>query len=358
MLRQHCLGCTVAGDPVTGYELENDSGVRATVLDYGATLQSLFVPDRNGRLVDVVLGYDTATEYEEGDACLGATIGRCCNRTAGAAFSLNGQIYHLPANEGMNNLHSGPDGYHLRIWQVSHHDPCGHASSITLRLDSPDGDQGFPGHLSLTATYTLTAENTLCITYTGICDADTMVNLTNHTYYNLSGAGTGRADDNLLYLDADRYLPIDATCLPCGTYRDVAGTPFDFTKAKAIVRDGDPAQCEQLSYTKGYNHSLRLRHTTPSMVHSMETPAAIAASTATGIEMRLYTNLPEIELYTGDYLDIPHGKGGRTYHARAGYALEPQFAPNSMNALDPGARPLLRRGEQYDARILLEFRTR
>lgn len=331
----------------TSYVLENDHGMRAVVLDYGATLQRLLVPDRTGHPVDVVLGYDSAAGYAHGDACLGATIGRCCNRTAGAAFSLNGQTYQLAANEGPNNLHSGPDGYHLRPWQYDHHTVTEHEASITLRLESPDGDQGFPGHLSLAVTYTLTDTDILRIEYDGVSDQDTMVNLTNHTYYNLSGEGTGSADGNLLYINADHFLAVDDACLPAGTYREVAETPFDFTVAKPIGRDADPAACEQLSYTHGYNHSYRLRDNV--------TPAAIACSVATGIEMRLYTSLPELEFYTGDYLNIGNGKNGHAYHARDGYALEAQYAPNSMNAEDQADRPILRKNMPYHEEIILEF---
>lgn len=366
------------GKPVTSYILDNGNGARAVILDYGATLQSLIVPDAQGNPTDVVLGYYTMEDYINDDACLGATIGRCCNRTENARFTLNDQIYTLASNESVNNLHSGPNGYHQRRWLLCSTEVTEHAASVSLRLSSPDGDQGFPGDLTLYATYTLTDTNALIIHYHARCSQDTMVNITNHAYYNLDGESTGHADSNILWINADEFLPIDAACLPCGPYRNVTGTPFDFRTPKPIGQDADPTQCEQLSYTHGYNHSYRLRKNASAILgdtavdstvandfpparhflaHKGITQmplAAIARGTQSGIIMRLYTNLPDLELYTGDYL-MTNSKNGHPYLARAGYALEAQYAPNSMNAANPTDRPILRKEDDYDAVIRLEF---
>lgn len=208
--------------------------IQAQVTDLGASLVRLWVPDASGSTADVVLGYDTAKAYQTGGSCLGATVGRNANRIAGAAFSIGGKSYALTANEGRNNLHSGPNGYHKRLWAVKEQSE----NAITFVLTSPHGDQGMPGNAQISVTYRIDGDNGLHIVYDGVCDQDTVFNLTNHSYFNLAGhQHTDKAMDQVLSLPARHFCPDDAESIPTGEKRDVGGTPMDFRAPKAIGRD-------------------------------------------------------------------------------------------------------------------------
>lgn len=232
------FGTTAGGEAVTAYRLTNSAGASLTVLDYGAIIQSLCVPNGQGGFTDVVLGYDTVREYEENGGFLGATIGRAGNRIGGAAFSLNGVRYELARNDGDNHLHGGVRGFDKRMWQVA----PGENALVCARL-SPDGEEGYPGNLQVQVTFTLTEDNTLSIQYDALSDRDTPVNLTNHSYFNLNGGGS--VLDHQLYMNAERFCENDAGCLPTGQLLWVEGTPFDFRTPKAIGADIG-ADCEQL----------------------------------------------------------------------------------------------------------------
>ena len=224
------FGRLAGGQPVTAYSLSNRAGARAVTLDYGCTVQSLAVPDGNGGFTDVVLGYDTAAEYEANGGFFGAAIGRVGNRIGGSVFSLDGRTYHLPANEGVNHLHGGPGGFHQCFWSAAAQGEC-----LIFSRTSPDGEEGYPGNLKVQITYELLNDNRLRITYDAETDRPTPVSLTNHSYFNLAGGGDILG--HTLWLNAARYTEIDGQLLPTGRLLPVAGTPMDFTEAKTIGRD-------------------------------------------------------------------------------------------------------------------------
>ena len=229
------FGTTPSGEEATLYTISNGH-ITATVTDFGATLVSLLVPDAKGNIADVVLGCDDAMGYAKGTCFLGCVVGRNANRIGGAAFPLNGQTVRIPANEGNNNLHSGPDCFHLRLWKMTAHTE----NSVTFRLDSPHGDQGYPGNATIHVTYTLEPDNSLCLAYDGICDRDTVFNLTNHSYFNLAGQeNTAAAMAQELTLPARFFTVADADSIPTGEMRSVDGTPIDFRTPKAISRGID-----------------------------------------------------------------------------------------------------------------------
>lgn len=312
----------------------------AAITDYGASLVSLLVPDRNGIFADVVLGYDDADGYRLGSACLGATVGRCANRTKGASFSIGGQTFRMTPNEGTNNLHSGPDAYFQRLWQVVSHTP----SSVTLALDSPHGDQGFPGNARITVTYTLTPGSSLSIRYEALSDRDTVFNLTNHSYFNLAGHDhVDAAMGQVLILPGRWFNPEDAQSIPTGEKRNVEGTPMDFRTPKAIGRDID-ADYEPLHLQGGYDHNWE----------AFRDPCAILSDPISGRTLAVTTDCPGIQVYTGNFLD-ESGKGGVHYGRRAGVALETQFAPDSLH--HPGwPQPITRAGETYRSETVYTFK--
>ena len=302
----------------------------ATVTDYGAHLVSLWVPDKDGNLADVVLGHDDANGYRTGKAFLGATVGRNANRIGGASFTLNGETVQIPVNENSNNLHSGPDYYHLRMWEVVSHSE----TSITLRLVSPDGDQGFPGRAIMDVTYELDPNGGLHIVYEGDCDKDTVFNLTNHSYFNLAGHDKGSAMDQLLTIPGQHFTPADAQSIPTGELRHVDGTPMDFRTPKAIGRDIEE-DYECLKLQGGYDHNWEV----------CGNPCAILQDPTSGRTMKVYTDLPGLQFYAGNFIDET-GKGGTYYGKRSGIALETQFYPDALHNPD-WAQPIVKAGEHY-----------
>ena len=329
------FGSTAEGEPVSLITLDNGV-LRCGVLTYGATLHSLLVPDQNGAAVDVVLGYDTLAEYMTHDAYLGATVGRFANRIAKARFSLEGKEYLLAANNGENHLHGGLRGFSHRVWSVERCAP----DSLTLSLNSWDGEEGYPGNLRAEVTYTL-QESVLSISYCARCDADTPCNLTNHSYFNLSGHASGPVLDQRIQLFAQRYTPSDAQSIPLGTLAPVAGTPMDFRASLPIgSRLDEPFS--QLLQARGYDHNY--------VVDGPENtlrPAALAASDLTGITMAVYTPQPGVQFAPANFLpEGRRGKGGCAYGPRHGFCLETQHFPDSPNqSAFPSA--ILKRGAAY-----------
>ena len=253
-MKKQGFGTTKDGKEALLYTLSNKNGMEISVTDYGAHLVSVLVPDKDGKKRDVVLGFDSVTGYETDGSHFGATIGRNGNRIAGAAFELHGKTYQLAKNENNNNLHSGPDGYDYRLWNVEEADD----SAVTFVLMSPDGDQGFPGNFEVSVTYTLTDENAVEIHYEGSCDQDTVVNMTNHSYFNLAGHDAGSIENQTLVLKAEQFSPvIDSASIPTGEHAPVQGTPMDFTSEKAIGAEIE-ADFEQLKLTGGYDHNFIL----------------------------------------------------------------------------------------------------
>ncbi|MGN1022598.1 MAG: aldose epimerase family protein [Lachnospiraceae bacterium] len=342
------FGNTGDGWEVLAFTMENCKGESVRILTFGAAVQSIRIRDRKGQLQDVVPGFDDVQGYEDSDACFGAVIGRVCNRIRGAAFELNGKTYRLAANEGPNTCHSGPDGYQKRVFSVLDFGWNASSSFVMLGLHSGDGDQGYPGNVDFTVRYTFTDDSRFMIQIEGTPDEDTMINMTNHTYFNLDGEGTGTIADNELCIAADSYLPVDRAFLPLGEYASVSGTPLDFRSMRKIGAGDPDSPFSQLRISGGINHSFRLHAPAGK-------PAAAAYSPATGIRLNLVTNSPELELYTGDYLQVRNGKNGHAYPPRSGFALEPQYAPDSVHAKDKRRRPIVHKGETFHQEITYAF---
>lgn len=313
--------------------------ITAAVTDCGATLVSLLVPDSHGETADVVLGYDSTAGYLNGTAFLGATVGRNANRVQGATFTLNGKTIHLSANEGSNSLHSGPDCYHLRLWKVVEHTH----RSITFQLHSPNADQGFPGNATIRVTYALEADNTLLIAYDGICDQDTVFNLTNHSYFNLAGHDqVDTAMDQILMMPARFFNPDNAENIPTGEKREVAGTPMDFRTPKPIGRDIN-MDYEPLNLQGGYDHNFEV----------FCNPCATLHDPISGRTMSVFTDCPGIQFYAGNFVSET-GKNGVYYCKRSGVALETQYYPDSVNHPE-WPQPFTPAGTRYHSETRYKF---
>ena len=335
-MKKQGFGTTKDGKEALLYTLSNKNGMEISVTDYGAHLVSVLVPDKDGKKRDVVLGFDSVTGYETDGSHFGATIGRNGNRIAGAAFELHGKIYQLAKNENNNNLHSGPDGYDYRLWNLEEADD----SAVTFVLMSPDGDQGFPGNFEVSVTYTLTDENAVEIHYEGSCDQDTVVNMTNHSYFNLAGHDAGSIENQTLVLKAEQFSPvIDSASIPTGEHAPVQGTPMDFTSEKAIGAEIE-ADFEQLKLTGGYDHNFILDG------GDGEKVAAELYSPDTGIAMTVRTTMPGVQFYSGNVLDGPVGKSGVPYETNMGLCLETQYFPNAMSC-PHFPSPVLHKGALY-----------
>ena len=308
------------------YTIENGR-LRAEITSYGASLVSLFVDG-----VDVCLGCDDVSGYECNGSYLGAVVGRNANRTGGAGFELNGERVTLPANEGKNNLHSGPDSWAWRLWEKTAHT----GSSLTFAIHSPHGDQGFPGNADVTVTYTIENDG-LTIEYRAVSDRDTVFNLTNHAYFNLFGQDQPqRAMDQELMVPGELFCPDDAENIPTGELRHVEGTPFDFRSFKPIGRDIG-MDYEPLHLQGGYDHNFV----------NVEKVAAVMRNPENGLTMTVTTDCPGIQVYAGNFLDNT-GKGGVYYGKRSGVALETQFYPNSVNHPE-WPQPFVKAGEQWQS---------
>ena len=327
----------------TMYTFENKNGMVMAVTDFGAVLYSLMVPDKDGNLVDVNLGYATPEAYGKQTSGFGATIGRNGNRIGGAKFTLNGKVYELTPNNNGNNLHSGLDFYQHRMWTVKETTE----NSITLSLHSPDGDQGFPGTFDVDVTYTLTDDNELKIDYNGVTDADTVINMTNHSYFNLNGHASGNILEHELWVDADAFTATDDKLIPTGEIRLVEGSPMDFRVKKLVGRDID-ADYDALNYAGGYDHNWCLNN-------NGEFKKVIEISSdLSGITMEVYTDLPGVQIYAGNFLVSEPGKSGATYKKRQGICFETQHYPDAINH-DNFPSPVVKKGEVYKTTTVYKF---
>ncbi len=344
------FGTTADGQAVEKYALTNAAGMSMEVITYGGIITSLTAPDGAGNYENVVLGYDSVAQYERNNPYFGAIIGRYGNRIAGGKFSLEGETYTLETNDGPNHLHGGARGFDKVVWTAeilpSETDPA-----LRLSYVSPDGAGGYPGQLTTTVTYTLTEDNSLDIAYAATTDQPTIVNLTQHTYFNLSGdAADSTILDHVLMLDADRYLPVDNTFIPTGELAPVEGTPFDFTEPKAIGRDIGTAD-EQLKRGQGYDHCWVLDEPGTGVVATLHHPAS-------GRFMEIRTEEPAIQFYSGNFLDgtlpVP---GGGTYALRSGLCLETQHYPDSPNQPEFPSVVLLP-GDRYETSTSYHFTTK
>jgi aldose 1-epimerase len=341
---------TAAGKQVELFTLDLGQGNSAAITNFGAALVSLYVRDRSGEVADVTLGYDSVQEYEQCTKYLGVVVGRYANRIAGAQFTLGGKEYQLAANDGRNHLHGGPGGFAKRVW-----DPevisTETGEALKLSYFSPDGEEGYPGNLQVEVVYSPTGTGGLRIDYVASCDQDTVLNLTNHAYFNLAGHGSGPILDHELEICADFYTPADAESIPTGEILKVEGTPMDFRSKTAIGARID-ADFDQLRYAGGYDHNWVLRRTGSGLAL-----AARVEHAPTGRVMEVLTTKPGIQFYTGNYLDGVAGKGGAKYEWRGGFCLETQFFPDSPHQAHFPC-PILRAGERYAHSTIYQFSTK
>ncbi len=347
-IEKHAFGKMANGTPVELYTLTNANGLEAKITNYGGIVVSLLVPDRDGKLGDVVLGYETLEEYIENNPYFGTLVGRYGNRIARGKFTLEGIEYTLAQNDGENHLHGGLKGFDKVVWKA---DAVRGKNSVGLKLTylSKDGEEGYPGNLSVTVVYTLTNDNELKIEYTAVTDKVTIVNLIHHGYFNLAGAGLGDILGHELMIKADRFTPVDKGLIPTGELRSVKGTPMDFTRAVAIGARIDQA-AEQLVLGGGYDHNWVLNNGDGSLAL-----AAKVYEPTTGRVMEVYTTEPGIQFYSGNFLDGSiTGKGGKVYEYRYGFCLETQHFPDSPNKPDFPST-VLKPGETYTTTTIYTF---
>lgn len=329
---------TLEGRPISLVTL-TDGTMSVELLPYGAAIRSIRVPDRDGKIVDVCLGYDTADEYARQDACLGGTIGRCANRIGGAEFSIDGHTYPLTANEGKNQLHGGLVGFHKKWWTDTIE-----GNRAVFTLDSPDGEEGYPGNVHAEVTYTLFG-GVLTVDFSARSDHDTVVNLTNHAYFNLAGHDAGRVDDHRLTVRADAYTPAGNDNVPTGVIAPVEGTPLDLRHGAWV---GETADDPFFAATRGFDHNVVL---------TGGGEAAELWCPRTGIGMALSTTLPGMQVYSAGFLTERPGKGGAVYGQRHAVCLEPQFFPDAVHH-ENFASPILRAGQEYHQTISYRFFTK
>jgi aldose 1-epimerase len=347
------FGKTKDGHDIQRYQLSSKSGLEAMLINYGAALVSLEIPDRSGQLADVVLGYDHLEDYEQDKLFQGATIGRYGNRIANGEFFLHGTKFQLTKNNGPHSLHGGKEGFHRKIWTAVDRSRAG-AEVLELTYTSPDAEEGYPGTLNATVTYTVPAEsNELRIDYFATTDKETVVNLTNHSYFNLSGAPSQKILDHQLLLHAKKFTPIGSTVIPTGELRAVNGTPFDFTKLTAIgarIQQED----EQLKFGSGYDHNWALQRTEGKDLQL----AAEVFEPDSGRVLEVLTTEPGIQFYSGNFLDgAIAGKGGQHFGYRTGFCLETQHFPDSPNHTDFPST-VLNPSETYRSTTVFRFSTR
>lgn len=315
------FGTARNGKDVYAFTLSNANGVQAKIINFGAILVSLLVPDKNGKVEDVVLGYDSLEEYYGNGSFFGATIGPSANRIGGASFEISGKTYRIDVNDGPNNLHSHMEnGYHKQVWDAVEGD-----NSVTLTLEAKDGEMGFPGNKKITMVYSLSEDNALKLAYHVSADADTIVNLTNHTYFNLAGHKAGKIEDHLLQLHAGNYTPVVPGAIPTGEIQPVTGTPMDFTKMKPIGQDIN-ADFEQLKLTLGYDHNFVIDGADGSLKE-----IAVAEDPKSGRKMKVFTTLPGVQFYAGNCIGEDTGKDHTPYGPRKGFCLETQYYPDNIH---------------------------
>lgn len=330
------------------YKLVNAKGMEARITNYGATLVSFSVADRDGKLADVILGYDSLQEYIDGTYYFGCIVGRYANRIGDGKFWLRGTEYVLARNDGENHLHGGNNGFDKVVWQA-HVEDDSDGKRLVLSYLSKDGEEGYPGNLSVTVIYTLSDQNELRIDYSAVVDEATVVNLTNHAYFNLAGAGSGDILNHVLMIPADRFTPTDSHLIPTGELKSVEGTAMDFTRPQRIgdrIDEGD----EQLRLAKGYDQNW--------VLNKKEDILALSARVLepeSGRVMEVFTTQPGIQFYSGNFLDDHiNGKGGRKYHHRGGFCLETQHFPDSPNQPDFPST-VLHSGSKYEHTTIYRF---
>lgn len=349
MVTERIFGNLPSGEESHIYHIENAAGAYIEVSQYGAILVKICVPDKDGRLTDVVLGYDNLESYFVNGCFFGACIGRSGNRIADSRFMIDGQEVKLTPNEGKNNLHSGPDGFEKKLWKASVEEK---QNAVTLSRISPDGENGFPGEFEVSVTYELTEENAVRIVYFGVSDKATVANMTNHSYFNLNGEGSGTAMDQYLTIHAQEYTPVREDSIPVGENVSVEGTPMDFRTAKQIGRDIG-ADFEQLRFTGGFDHN----YVTDGYNKASIREIASAWSEESGIQMDVLSDCPCVQFYAANFVEDEHGKNGHVYNKREAFCLETQVEPNAVN-VENFHSPILEAGERYYSETVYRFSVR
>lgn len=346
MVKEKVFGKMPDGRPVTLYSISNGNGLQADVMNYGAILVNLFVPDKAGNAADVNLGYDNLEEYFDNSSFFGAFVGPIANRTADAKFVLDGVTYELDVNDGKNNLHTHFDkAFHKQYFNA---DVDESANSVTFTVSAKDGELGLPGNREIAVTYTVTDDNGLRIDYDAKTDKKTIYNPTNHSYFNLKGHDNGSVLDEVLWLDCSKYTEIVKGAIPTGKLADVAGTPLDFTTPMAI---GDRVESDfsQMVLVGGYDHNFVINGN-PGELRK----AAVLSDEKAGRTMEVYTDMPGIQVYSANSVEEHTGKGGAQYKKRCGIALETQYFPNSAN--DPNfAKPVLEPEKPFHSTTIYKF---
>lgn len=344
-IEKESFGRLADGREASLYTITNKSGMSVALTDYGAAVVRVIVPDKDGGSKDVVLGYEDAAGYESGDKFFGAVVGRNANRIAGASFELNEVVYNLADNDNGNNLHSGTDYYNKRMWNAR----MKMQHTVVFELHSMDGDQGYPGVIDFEVSYTLTEENELKIEYYGVPSEDTIVNMTNHSYFNLDGHDYKTVLEHEVAIDADYFTIADEKSIPTGELVDVTGTPMDFRKKKMLGQDID-ADYKPLVYGNGYDHNWAL--------NNGGTFAKVAEATGahTGITMEVYTDLPGMQLYTSNFVEHEEGKDGVIYQKRCAVCFETQYFPDAVHK-EHFKGPVCLAGENYRTTTVYKFIT-
>lgn len=343
---EEIFGNLTDGTQVHAYTLDNGTGMTVKVMDFGAALLEINVPAKSGT-IDVLLGHESLKGYENNGSAHGATVGRNANRIGNAAFVLNGITYELDKNDGKNNLHGGFRRWYERMWEATPGDENEEAS-ITFSLLSKDMDQGFPGEVHVSVTYTLTMDNALVIHYNGVPDKDTVMNMTNHSYFNLEGHDAGSIREHIVTIRSDYFTETDSELIPTGKLIPVSGTPLDFNEPKPVGQDID-ADYEALKFGSGYDQNWVLDNNGELQL------AATLYSPKSKIKMEVYTDLPGIQMYTGNFLNDA-GKNGAKYTRNSGVALETQYFPDAVNH-ENFKSPVVKAGEEYDTTTIYKFIT-
>ena len=342
------FGKTHEGKEIYSFVIKNNNNMQVKIINYGATVVSIIVKDKDGNFDDVVLGYDSLERYEKGDKYYGAIVGRCANRIAGGQFEMNGKKYKLNLNNGSNHHHGGNIGFNKVVWNVEKID--GELNSIELSYESPDNEEGYPGNLKVSVKYTVTEDNSLKIEYTAVSDKDTVVNLTNHSYFNLAGHGSGResALNHMVKINCSQFTVNDNNSIPTGEIRSVEGTPMDFRKFVRVGTNID-SDYEQIVLGNGYDHNWVIKD------RKIDKPVAEVIEEKSGRKLEVFTTMPGMQFYSANFLDgTDIGKGNVSYEKRGALCFETQYAPNAINT--PGFRStLLKAGQKYEEKTIYKF---